>query len=488
MKLLWAALIGAAALLATPASAAWRKAETANFILHTQEGEERAREQALLLEDYLQFLHLLTGVDEPPAPTKLRVYFVRDVDQLRVVRALRGNVGGFYIASPSGIAAFSGEGSSAMGSNELLFHEIAHHFMLQYRPTAYPAWFVEGFAEYVQTARFRPESIEYGQASMSRVQALSRLRWLPLEKLLFEPRPRDSRDAAIFYAQSWLLAHYLMRDDVRREKFRAYLNASAAGTPPREAFAAQFGDLSRFEREVESYARRGLTYTRLTRAAEAAKPAVTVATLPASADDLLLLEAALHVGQRGEFAAAALAKVRAKAAEHPGDAYAKRVLAMAEVLHGDGAAGEKLLDQLLAASPDDADLLYLMGMRHLVAGRADEAARAARFKDARTWFARAFKRDENHWQALSRYAETLSGTPEFNSDNTMNILLVARGLAPQVTELTMNTARLLLMRGRPEEARNLLRPLASSPHRPQLAAQAQALLAEAEAAAAGRQE
>ena len=477
------ATLTALLLAAVPAAAAWRKAETDNFILYSQSGEQKVREQAALLEDYHQFLRLLTGVDDPPSANKLRVYLVRGRSDLRQVRDVPAGVAGFYAATPSGIAAFVDDrGGGSGGDEEILFHEIAHHFMLQYRPTAYPAWFVEGFAEYVQTAKFTPKTIDYGQPSTNRVAWLSHNRWLPYDKVLFERSPRNRADSALYYAQSWLLAHYMMRDPARREKFRDYITALVRGTPPREAFAQQFGsDMKALNRAVENYAARDLTYTRMTRASAASVPAVKVETLPPSADALLLSDAALHVGVRDDYAPPLLARVRAAAAKFPDDPFARRVRAKAEILNGDRAVGEKLLDPLLKAQPQDAELLYLMGMRHLLEGRADDSAREARFKGARRWFVQAHKADKTHFPTLVRYAESLMTDRRYDSDNTMEILLLAQELAPQVTEIRLNAANLLLMRGRYAEAEALVLPLASAPHNEELATAAQALLAKARA-------
>ena len=483
----WGARIAAliALLFATmPASAAWRKAETANFILYSEASEEKVREQAALLEDYHWFLRLLTAVDDPPAPNKLRVYLMRSRGQLRQVRDVPEGVKGFYTATPSGIAAFvdDGGGTWGGGDDEVLFHEIAHHFMLQYRPVAYPAWFVEGFAEYVMTTNIKGANIDFGLPSAARLAWLKNARWLPFERVLFEGSGGSREERSLFYAQSWLLAHYLMRDEGRREKFKAYVTALNQGVPPLEAFTAQFGDVKSFGRAVEAYARRDMTYSRFTRKSVAAAPAIRLVPLPASAEELLPSEAALYVGQKDQYAQRVLAKVRAEAAKHPGDAYARRVLATAEVLHGDPARGEALLDELLKASPEDADLLYLKGMRYVLAGRADEAQRRALFKQARPWFVKVHKADPNHWRALARYGESLTTESSFATQNTLDILLKAQQLAPQVAELTMNAANLLLVRGHPEEAEALILPLASHPHNSQLAADAQALLARARAA------
>ena len=60
-------------------------------------------------------------------------------------------------AKPAGAIAVvpRNTGTDGVFTGQLvLFHEYAHHFMLQYAPAAYPAWYVEGFAEVVSTASF----------------------------------------------------------------------------------------------------------------------------------------------------------------------------------------------------------------------------------------------------------------------------------------------------------------------------------------------
>lgn len=476
-----AAALAVALAAASPAAAEWKKAESASFVVYSEASEEELREKAALLEDYHQFLRLLSGIADPPTPNKLRIYLVRSSDELREVRPVSRGVRGFYTASAAGIAAFAidRESGGGMSGEQILLHEIAHHFMLQYRPAAYPAWYVEGFAEYVMTARFLPKTIDFGQPNANRVSWLTGSRWMPVERVLFAPPPRDREGISLYYAQSWLVTHYLLRDTARRQKLVAYLRATSAGTDHRRAFEQVFGkDLKGFDRDVRTYALKHMTYSTLQRSSAAATPAVRIERLPASADALLLAEAALHLGSK-EPPPGLVERIRKAAAAHPDDPYARRVLAEAEVLHGDPARGTTLLDTLLAAAPQDAELLYLKGMAHLRAGRADEAKRGGQFRAAKTWFARAHKADPNHFPSLTRYAESLSGDERFVSDNTVNVLLLAHELAPQVHEITMNAAGLLLARGRHDEAERLLLPLSAHPHDAELAAAAQALLAAA---------
>jgi hypothetical protein len=471
-------------LLASPAAAAWRRAESANFIVFSQGSEASLRKDCALLEDYNGFLRLLTRVDDPPPPNKLKVYVVRGRGALRTVRpGLGDEVAGFYAASEAGIAAFvdAFSGLENGEENQILFHEIAHHFMLQYRPTAYPPWYVEGFAEYVMTARFEKDVISFGRASTLRASWLANRQWLPLERILFDPPPRKPEENALYYAQSWLLVHYLLRDEARRRQAIDYLGATARGEEPRAAFKRIFAtEPKAMMRDLEDYAYHKMTYSRLTRKSAAAAPAMTVTVLPPAADDLLLLDSAMEIGIRDEDVAAFLARLRSVAAGKS-DEYSRSVLARGEALYGDPAAADRLIEPLLAAAPADPSLLFLTGMAHLRAARRGAADEAKERRLAQVWFGKAHKADPSRFQTLVRYADSLQGDRRFESENTTNVLLLAHQLAPQVSEITLRAAFLLLRRGEYDEAAALLTPLASSAHDSRLAGEAQAMLRQAKA-------
>lgn len=202
--------------------------------------------------------------------------------------------------------------------------------------------------------------------------------------------------------------------------------------------------------------------------------------MPRSAQDLILFEAALRVGVPAERRQTYLQQIRTAAARHPDDPLAMRVLAHAEALHGDGAAAERLLDRLLAATPNDAQLMYLKGMRFWVAAESDNPpANAAR--DARTWFTRAHRADANHYQTLYRYALSLRSEPNYVSENTSNVLMLAHQLAPQVGEIRMNAAVMMVNRREWDQAAALLRPIAADPHDSGMARAARQMLAIAQA-------
>jgi hypothetical protein len=464
----------------SPARAEWRRAESANFIVYANASEATLRQRITRLEEFDRLLRIIVAVQAPAAANKLHVYYVSGNDELNMIHRLGPGVAGFYTASPDGVAAFV-DGSVRMGDDEVLLHEYAHHFMLQYSANPYPAWYVEGFAEYFMTADFNPRAIDIGKASAGRVYSVAQGPWLPMERVLSGGSGNLSREQmAAYYAQSWLLTHYFYSTPERQAALGRLLIAARGGTPVAALRSATGLTPDALTAELRRYIRGGqISYRRMERTAPA-PPTIAIAAMPRSAQDLILFEAALRVGIPAERRQAYLQQIRTAAARHPDDPLAMRVLAHAEALHGDGAAAERLLDRLLAATPNDAQLMYLKGMRFWAAAESDNPpANAAR--DARIWFTRAHRADGNHYQTLYRYAQSLRSEPNFVSENTSNVLMLAHQLAPQVHEITMNAAALMISRREWDQAAMLLRPLAVDPHDSGMARAARQMLAMAQA-------
>ena len=476
------AAVAALLLLAiSPANAEWRRAESPNFILYADASEARLRERVLLLEDYHRLLAAVTGVDTPPVRNKLTVYMLDDAGDLRWVRSVGSGAAGLYAASAVGVAAF------VSGGDHILQHEYAHHFMRQYAPAPYPLWFVEGFAEYFMTARFTEREIEFGDISEWRIRALGRAGWLRMERVLSGTlRGLNNEQRNRFYAQSWLATHYFYSNAERFAQLRRYLAAAAAGADVPTALQQATGlTPDGFERALIDHIAGGrIVYRRLARTPDDGASPVSVTILPRAADDLMFAQAALHVGQSILHAPPLLERVRSLAARHADDPFARRILARAEAMHGDGDTADRLLDGLLAETPDDVELFYLKGMRHLRASRGAEGD-AAHAREAARWFGRAFQADQNHYQTLYQFAQSQRGQPSYAGENNRNVLVLAHSLAPQVSEIRMAAAGVLVQRREFALAESLLLPLAADPHDDRLAQAAQRLLDRARAGRSG---
>lgn len=462
---------------ARDAMARWLRAESPHFIVYGDwGGETHLRERVERLEQYDGLLRAVVGLGSEPAARKFQVYLVQSQADLQRIRQFRRRqasaalafLPGFFVAGPDGEFAIVDETAddtrrrhpglsrraepSIRATERILFHEYARHALLQQRAT-FPAWFVDGVAHHLNTTRIRPARIDF------EIQDPPRPGFEPEWHSYADILRGRVRSGLAYQLQSRLLAEFILSTEERRAAFRRFLLGGSMSDPA-AAFTQAFGlEMDALARHVRAFQDRR-TFSRIGNRFPA--PPIEIAWLPSSADELLLDEAAMNAG----IADAArqqqlLARLREVAPRY-GDPYARRVLAQAEILFGDGAAGERLLEPLLAASPEDPQLLYLMGLRHLISGRADSGQRQREFRAARRWFARAQAADPDHPGALYRYAETLSIEPGFVSQQTSDVLLLAVQLAPQTSQIRSTAALMLMANGEFEVAQQLLHSTVTS--------------------------
>ncbi len=465
-RLFFAALLCLTLLLPAGAEARWIEARSPNFIVYSEGGEAGLRASVTLLEDFDRLLRTLTTTTAAPSPDPLKVYLVRTAAQLGEVAQLPPGVLGFYLSRVGGTAAFAVRGDRpGMGGEEVLLHEYTHRFMLHHYPAYYPRWYSEGFAEYMMTARFERDRIEVGRFNPGRAITLLRGSWIPIDRVLSGNVGRSVASQGQYYAESWLIVHYLFASPERQAALVRYLAAMRAGGSEPQAFRTAFGtDHAGFEAGVRRYMAGKISYDILARPAPV-PDSIRLSALPESADDLLLPHAALMIGiPEPAREITVLTAIREAARRYPADPYARKVLARAEIAAGDRAAGVAMVDRLLEASPDDPELLYLRGVADFYSGRKDATVRAARFAAARPWFARAVKADPAYYTAQYRLAQSSPVIDGQISDETLDHLLAAYRLAPLVGDIAVDTAAALVTRQHYSDAERVLSPIANDPH------------------------
>lgn len=459
------------ALTASPASAGrWLRAETSHFVIYGEVGERSIREAARTLELFDAELRFLSNVQSDAPAAKLEVYLLRNQQRLRVVRPnLSEGYLGFYIASPGLIAAFATfRENSGIDAQEVLFHEYAHQFMFQHVPGAYPAWFVEGFAEYVQTMNFNHDRVMLGDFSEGRAVDAMSSQWVPIEQFL---NRGDAEFSPVmegrFYAESWVAAHYLFADPARMARFQAYVDAMEEGADPIADFQTHMGMTpAEFEEQLHRYTR-GYLQRRTFPLPQIDISGLQVSALPDAADDLLLPLARLRLGVPQEEIAALTADIESHAAALPDQPFAQRARIRALIARGAVAEARTALEPMLAATPDDAELNQLMGSSYLaeaeaVTANADASAIAAQ---GRRYFTRAYRIEPNDAPNLFAYAQTYGYGGDI-PNSAVDVMVQAYNLAPQVTSHAINIGMILIYHERYDEAAVVLRGVAYAPHMP----------------------
>lgn len=477
----------------------WLKAESPRFTVYSDGDERLLRDYVVKLELFdtlLRHLHNMP-LDGAP-PRKLSIFLIRERAQFDVVwPGMPSSVGGFYTSSVGDIFAMA---IRSRDDNTVVLHEYVHHFMLQYFPYGYPAWLVEGYAEYFGSAEVERNTIAIGR-NTGRGGNLEDIAWVPVRSVLSKrPFELKGTDPAMFYAEAWLMTHYFMSDPVRYQQLTAYMKAVGSGDDPikamevasglsAEALQAKLRDYMRVKIQVVTHTLKGLP-----------APPIEVTPLSKASDDLLLADFSLRRlglandddedddsegslearaearSLRAKWRVAFLADIRIRAALYPGERLAELVLARAELALGDPEKGRVLIDAFTQARPDDAEGLELAGLARLAAGDRDEDHRAALYREAGQLLGQAYKLDPTRYQTLYGYARSRSLDPKYPTPNVMAVLEEAQALAPQVSEIALATAQAMMLRDRDDEAAALLGPVANSPHGGADAARARAML------------
>lgn len=483
-------IVAIAALVPTSALAEWREATSEHFVVVSGGSEEQLVRFSQRLEALHWLLGQATGVTDPENGAKVRIYLVSNMAALRRAMGRRNpNAAGFYQPSIEGAIAVVPLDQREFSAT-ILYHEYAHHFMFQYMRNAYPAWYVEGFAELVSTARFnRDGEISYGYVAQHRSAELAYLPWTPLSRMM-APRSSDDDDEAgvANYGQYWLAAHYFAFSAERRGQLRDYIRLLNSGQSHDQAQAAFTGGIAALDTDMRRYLRRN-SYTyqnapippnvmiqptiRLLRPGEAA-----------IIDDEL--QAARPMTAEEHIPVAT--RVRATAVRYPDDV-AVAILEARLWRYADRYTdAEAAIDRALALDADNVQALTLKGQIMLEGRAASGAPFDADFvRTARRHIVRANRADPEDQRPLIAYYFSFRIVGERAPDAALDGLYKASRLVPQEQGLRMTLALELIDRRNLPVARQILAPLALSPHRSGGQAYALVLLEWIDAGAEGDQ-
>lgn len=469
------ALAAIALLAAAPAHAVWRKATSEHFVIY---GEGDARELTALAEkleklDYLlRFISQTAQTDQAP---RLRIYLLKSD---KAVQDLLGNplAGGFYTTTAShAFAVVSGDSKSSdydLGPEEILFHEYAHHFMLRYFPSAYPAWYVEGFAEFFSSVRFpRNGNIEFGHAPMSRLPDLQLRQTFPIRQLVSATTDGlGRRNGSSYYATAWLLTHYLLYNPERSKEFAAYRADLFSGKRDLD-FGSYFkGGTDALDKEVRVYISRSTIPATALTPSQMPQPSITVEGLEKAAGDLIGLELQAMTGIPDSRLAAFTAQLRAFVAKHPTLGPAHALLAETDRLAERPAEALAAADRAIALSPGLAQAHSTRAQ--ILLEQAKDSNADADWNAALSAIVAANKADTDDPQPLALYYRYYSRRGEQMPDLAHEGLAAAFERLPQRPDYRLMYANDLAFRGQLRRAADLLEPLAFSPHESDLQAQA----------------
>lgn len=472
LQLVWAALAFASA---GPAHAAWNEASSKHFIVYADLNPRVLSDFSSRLERFDQAARLLLKMDDPPVGdgNRLCVYVLpTDTGVQKLAGDTSGFIAGFYTGRATGSLAFiakrNGHGDE-VGAEGVLYHEYAHHLMMQQLDHPYPEWYVEGFAEYLSAPIFEHDGSVGIGAPPQRDWSLLAERSLPTSEVLGEGYGDITRLAKeqrqLLYERGWLLVHYLFMEPTRQGQLARYLAAVANGTPALKAAQDAFGDLGRLEQELNRYRNSSsLKYFKI-KAASITPPRVDIRPLSPGGAQAILLRGKLKLGRSPEETAVIAEQARAIEAQFAGDPLVENTLSLAELKTEHASAAEAAADRALKSDPHNTEAMILKADAIVQRAKdSDGEKRKSLFDEARGIYIAANKLDTENPEPLYQFYESFLREGVRPTDNAIAALHYASDLAPQDLNVRMNSAIAYLNQGKPNEARSTLTVVAYSPH------------------------
>lgn len=495
----------------------WKMAESEHFEIYSDGDEKYLTKLSGRLEAIHYLLKIATNMTEPAGEkvVKVKVYAVGDIaDVARLIGDPNSSAAGYYdaqLAGPLSVIPRNSGNDGSFSAELILFHEYAHHFMLQYQAAAYPAWYVEGFAELAGTASFeRSGFITYGKAAKHREGELRYTKRYPAAKMV-DGRYIDEKSGAENwgYGDAWALTHYLTFSDKRRGQLGAYLSAINSGQSFAEA-AKVFGNLNDLTRELNIYIDGGsFVYKTPVLPPEVMKaPVIRPLTVAEAAfiDDKITMERLAKISTQEEYDAYAklraekknplkkdyatylkeetaardkwMVALRGKVARFANDPAAFTVKAHAECMAKDYAACQESADRALALQPGHWEAALRKGQALLgLAVQAPDANKKTVFKEARSWLLNANKANPAAHEPLYHYYQSFAEEGRKAPDSAVDSLIYVVDTIPQIGGPRLMLAQEYIARNMYGAARKTLKPLAYSPHDSADQRKAKALLA-----------
>jgi tetratricopeptide (TPR) repeat protein len=395
----------------------WLEVRSPNFLVLTDANEKQGRRVALQFEMIRAVFRQLFGIQGSAKDPTVTILAVKDDEDLKALLpefwAKKGlaHPAGIYLAGPEKnyIAlrldvALQHEGADPF---ESVYHEYVH-FLTRRMIARLPLWMVEGLAEFYGNTKVEGRRIFVGAPSSSNLEVLHGSDFLPLNTLFAvnasSPYYHEESKTSIFYAESWLLTHYLITRDWREQTHRLndFVQLLGQNVGAEEAARRTIGETGRLQEELEQYTRRHL-YTAAGLPVPPALEAGDFTTAPATAAESLAL--------RGDF--------------------------MAHDHHY--AEAREMLEEALKLEPKLAAACESMGLVLMEQDKAEEA---------KQWYARAVALNSQSYLANYYYGTSLLKDPrdEAPTSQAESSLRAAIRIAPDFAPAYEALAMLLASR------------------------------------------
>ena len=343
----------------------WTEIRSPNFDIITDAGEKRGREAAFRFEQMrAAFDHIFAVKVSTPIPLQIAAF--RSNKELSHFAPLwKGKpieLAGFYV--PGEDRQFIALELTSIAGYEVAFHEYTH-LLIHATVGELPVWMNEGLAEYLSTLKLEKNRIVYGDVPTGQGAVLSNNKWMPVEQLFaVQPNSPEYNERgdhrSMFYAESWLVIHYLMGTDTLNKAFnyRRLVVEQHVAVP--DAIRQAFGmNSAEFDKALHAYAHHGLPEFSVPGAQVASEDSYTSRSISEIDADAILADLHLH---EPDYGAQAVTEFQQVLEKQPNNAIAHRGLGYALLRKGDYQQAEQHLKAAIASGGADARTHYLYAL------------------------------------------------------------------------------------------------------------------------------
>ena len=223
----------------------WIEVSTEHFRIRSTLSERKTIRLIRNLDLLRLTVPIITNVARTESTIPTHIYAVKNSGDFQRFGIDRNTVGRFISGLRNNTILI--RDTSNMDETAIVLHEYVHFLLRNHSGYEYPRWYNEGYAEYLSGTGIRRGSFQVGRPPEHRMYGLQYNNWLAAEKLLDPDAYRNLTPSGVgmFYAQSWLLVHFLMNRTDRDSRFaddmRRYLDLTRSGADEVEAFGTAFG-------------------------------------------------------------------------------------------------------------------------------------------------------------------------------------------------------------------------------------------------------
>ncbi len=245
----------------------WYEMRSSHFTIYTCADGMAVQGLATRLEQYHDAYSMLAGAQAVASPPIIVLAFPDHeslMPYLPIYQGQPANLAGFFNRGNDQnliVMSFAGTNAAAL---DVIFHEYSH-LLFRRNQNIWPLWLSEGMAEMYSTFEAGVRSVQIGKPIVHHLKTLSQNSLIPLDALMDiahdSPEYNERERQGVFYAESWMLTHFLMNGDnpALKSRFGQFTKLLRDGEPPQKAFTNSLKmSFTTVEAELHRYLERGV--------------------------------------------------------------------------------------------------------------------------------------------------------------------------------------------------------------------------------------